>query len=86
MPATHPIWALIRLTILMVTMTILLWINASNFDSTEIKSIVGVFMAAAAGEGVLARLTKREGSLRLQDGQVVDSVSYHRGLKDAGGD
>ncbi|MDH3505417.1 MAG: hypothetical protein OEM58_12935 [Nitrospirota bacterium] len=84
--ATHPLWALIRLGMLLVTMIIVLWLSASNFDYTEWRAIIAVFATSAGAEGVLARVTRTRGSLTLQDGQVVDSSSYYRGFKDAGGD
>ena len=56
---THPVWQLIRLAILMLTLSFVLWLNASNFDETEIKTIIWVFMAAAGVEG-LSRFTIRK--------------------------
>jgi hypothetical protein len=50
--AKHPIWSLIRLTIIMVTMCFVLWMNATKFDETEIRSIVTVFFVAAGVEGI----------------------------------
>jgi len=70
----------------MVTMTLLLWLNASHFDWTEIKSIIGIFLFAAGTEGVMGRLNKDKGNLRLPGGQLVDSSSYWQGFKDAGGE
>ena len=48
---THPIWSLIRLTMLMVVLTVILWINATKFDATEVKALVQYFLAAASLEG-----------------------------------
>lgn len=47
----HPVWSLLRLTVLALALTLLSWINASNFDSTEAKTIVGVLIASLAAEG-----------------------------------
>lgn len=47
----HPVWSLLRLVILMGTMTLVLWLNASNFDITEIRSLITVFLVAAGLEG-----------------------------------
>lgn len=49
---SHPIWSLLRLVILMVALTLLLWFNASDFDSTEIRTIAGMFLMAASSEGL----------------------------------
>jgi len=85
-PATHPVWSLIRLAILMTAAVLCLWINASNFDMTEIKSLIGIFLAASASEGALSRIARPDRGLTLQDGVRVDSASYWRGFKDAGGE
>jgi len=47
----HPIWATIRLVALLITMTVILYSNASSFDTTEIKAIVEMFLLAASVEG-----------------------------------
>lgn len=57
--ADHPIWSLLRLVVLMLTLTFTLWINASNFDDTEIRTIIWVFMAAAGTEGMSQLLRRR---------------------------
>ena len=43
--------SLIRLAILMLTLTAILWINASKFDATEVKALVMFFLGAASLEG-----------------------------------
>jgi len=50
--AKHPIWTSLRLIVLMSTMSFVLWLNATNFDETEMKSIIWVFLAATGVEGV----------------------------------
>lgn len=50
--ASHPVWSILRLTIGLSALVILLWINASNFDITEYKTIVGMFLAFLGSEGV----------------------------------
>jgi len=46
----HPIWAIIRTAIMLLALVIVLWVNASNFDSTELKTIVAMFLAAIGAE------------------------------------
>ena len=43
--------SLVRLGILMATLTAILWINANKFDATEIKTLCAFFLTAAAVEG-----------------------------------
>lgn len=50
--STHPIWITLRLAILMLTMTTILWINCTKFDSTEIKALVQMFLVAGGLETV----------------------------------
>ena len=53
---THPIWSIVRLVVLMTALTLVLWITATKFDQTEIKTIVYTFLAAASGEGAITVL------------------------------
>ena len=46
----HPIWGLLRFLILMIGASFMLWISATEFDSTELKSIFGIGGLAAALE------------------------------------
>ena len=50
----HPIWGLLRLIILMMVLTTILYFNASDFDATEIKTLTQYFLAAASLEGGVA--------------------------------
>jgi hypothetical protein len=48
----HPVWSLLRLTVLMVALTVILALVAEKFDKTEIIAIVGTFTAGTAGIGL----------------------------------
>lgn len=48
---TPGIESLIRLAILMATLTVILWSNASDFDATEIRALAVFFLGAASLEG-----------------------------------
>lgn len=50
----HPIWSILRLTILMILLSLILYFNASDFDATEIKTLTQYFLAAASLEGGVA--------------------------------
>lgn len=50
----HPIWGILRLAILMLVLTAILYFNASDFDATEIKTLTQYFLAAASLEGGVA--------------------------------
>lgn len=52
----HPIWSILRLTILMIVLSLILYFNASDFDATEIKTLTQYFLAAASLEGGVAVL------------------------------
>ena len=61
----HPLWSIIRLTIVMVALVCVLYMNASHFDETEIKTIITMFLIAASAEGVTQffaqfKLTKKD--------------------------
>lgn len=48
---THPIWPIVRLVVLMIALSTVLYLTASNFDDTEIIALTGAFLAAASVEG-----------------------------------
>ena len=58
----HPIWSLIRLTILMIALTTILYFTANKFDETEIRTIITMFLITAGMEGLGHLATK----VRLQ--------------------
>lgn len=53
----HPLWSLCRLAILMVSLVLVLWMNASHFDVTEIRTIITMFIVAASAEGATSLLS-----------------------------
>lgn len=57
---SHPIWAIIRLAICMTALCVILWINASHFDATEIKTLSTFFFVAAGAEALPALLRKSD--------------------------
>ena len=56
--AKHPIWAIIRTTVMLIALVIVLWLNASHFDDTEIRTIVAMFLAAIGAETATKMMTK----------------------------
>jgi hypothetical protein len=53
---------LIRLTIVMTTLVLVLYLTASRFDESELRTILAMFVALAGMEGVGAILFKSKGS------------------------
>lgn len=47
----HPVWGIARLLIVMTALVVTLWLNASHFDETELKTIITMFIIAASAEG-----------------------------------
>ena len=60
----HPLYATIRFCALAVAVTFVLWKNASNFDETEVKTILEIAVLAGGYEGIQSYATrkKRDGS------------------------
>ncbi len=56
--AKHPIWAIIRTTVMLIALVIVLWLNASHFDDTEIRTIVAMFLAAIGAETATKMMSK----------------------------
>ena len=50
---SHPIWSLIRLVIIMISLCVILYLEADSFDGTELRSILWMFLAAASAEGAI---------------------------------
>lgn len=49
----HPIYPLLRFTVALVSLTVILAVSASNFDITEIRTIIAMFIVLAGGEGLI---------------------------------
>lgn len=58
---TPAIASLIRLAILMATLSVILWSNAEDFDATEIKSLTYFFVFSASAEGITGFLKSQKG-------------------------
>jgi len=56
--ANHPIWRIIQTAIYLIFAAFIMWLNASDFDETELKALawIGTFMFV--GEGVKKLMTK----------------------------
>ena len=57
----HPIWGIARLALIMAPLTVFLYSNASNFDWTEIKSILEMGLVLGGYEGVKLMRGVRKG-------------------------
>lgn len=57
----HPIWPLIRLAVMLGFLTAILFFTAHKFDATELKTIIGMFLAGAAAEGLPGMVSKFTG-------------------------
>ena len=58
--ASHPVWSLAKLGMLLVFLVVFSWINASQFDETELK-VIGWVMGLYGGvEFISNKLEKRE--------------------------
>lgn len=49
--AGHPIWPIVRLLVMFLGLTAILWANAKQFDSTEIKSLITYVVYGGIAEG-----------------------------------
>ena len=54
--AKHPIWPIIRLGVMLTALVGALYVNATKFDATELKTILIVAFVAGSGEGLPAIL------------------------------
>ncbi len=58
----HPAWPIIRLTVMLGFLTVILYLTAHKFDRTELQTIIGMFMAGAAAEGLPGFLKRMVGN------------------------
>jgi len=55
----YPAVGLARIVLVMLTLTATLYMTATNFDKTELRVIVGLFLTAAGAEGVTGMFWKK---------------------------
>lgn len=48
----HPIWDILHLTVVLGTLTLVLYMNAEHFDDTEIRTILTMFFALLGYKGI----------------------------------
>jgi hypothetical protein len=56
--SNHPFWAILRLAVGLIGLTVILAYNASHFDETEMKAIVAFLLFQSGGEGAV-KMVKR---------------------------
>jgi hypothetical protein len=65
--ARHPVWILVRLVALFGFLYLFCWLNASEFDATEVKTILEVLLADSFTEGAIWRGTRKKNGAERQD-------------------
>ena len=55
-PKDHPLWTILQHTVYLGFATLFMWMNASNFDSTEWKTIGEIALAAGGIEIVKKKI------------------------------
>jgi hypothetical protein len=69
--ASHPVWALARLTAYLLALVAILYANASHFDVTELRTIIGMFLFGASAEGATRFFAKkREQSVKENENRI----------------
>ena len=58
----HPIWALARLIVVMIALTIILALTAQRFDNSELQTILWMFLAMAGAEGIGQMVSRIKGN------------------------
>jgi hypothetical protein len=62
---THPVWSFGRVALLCVALVVILYFTAKDFDETELRTVIGLFLFGGAQEGVfqfIGKLFGRKGS------------------------
>lgn len=55
----HVGWGVLRFCGFLTLMTLILWLNSTSFDDTEVKTIGAMAVVAAASEGLHQWLARR---------------------------
>ena len=55
----HPIWGTIRVVVISLCITVVLALNADDFDVTELKSLAWIIPSLIGVEGVTKALTNK---------------------------
>lgn len=71
--ASHPIWRLARTVVITTAVTIILLCTASDFDETEVITILLTFLSQSGAEGLEAATHKRFPPREKSDGKVNQS-------------
>ena len=58
---SHPIWSILRTVVLLIGLTVLLYLNANSFDSTELRTIAEMVVLAGGFEAVKKVVSKKSG-------------------------
>lgn len=60
MNASHPIWPIVRQAIFLMALIAILYMNASHFDVTEIRTIITMFLVGAGAESLPGMFGRKE--------------------------
>jgi len=52
----HPIWSLLHLVVVLAFVTLFSWLNASNFDGTEVQMLIESAVAIGGWEFVRKKM------------------------------
>lgn len=66
--ANHPIWSLARLIVYMTGLVAILAMTASNFDNTELRTILTMFFVGAGAEGATSFVSSLKHPAEKKDG------------------
>lgn len=57
--ANHPIWPILRMTVILIALVLVLWLNAAHFDETEINTVLAMFFAVLGVEGLSMKFASK---------------------------
>lgn len=60
LPENHPAWKFVTIIGTILSLGFVLWLNASHFDETELRTIFEFGLLLAAGKGIKSQVVKNE--------------------------
>lgn len=66
-PQDHPIWRVINVVVIFLGVTLVLYVNANNFDATELRAIVQLILGVIAYEAFKHKKAIPESKKNIKD-------------------
>jgi hypothetical protein len=53
---SHPVWGILRISVIFTGLTVFLWLNSTNFDKGEVTTIVELLLVVGGFEAIKRKI------------------------------